>query len=327
MTQYKPLSTQERVAPFLALLEARYAPLLCSVAPQAYAVFLWLWEGSNGTWAAFVFSILGALGYESVYVGAIAWTLEGRKSRWTWATSLVALGFSVLVAGYVYYDTQGWWALLHSGFPLVGFCYTMALHSQQEQMKQDAIESPQPVALPIAPIAIASQPKAQPAIEAPVKKQEPTLAEMLRHFKKTREEMLALLKRFNLMDATPEHVYNSVSRYFPMPGDLTKERFGVLLAELKATPTKPAPATNLLEKLIREEIAEAEEQPADGLPIRAQVYAILDKRKGLKNEELYALMPGKNQGGIRAAAADHRNGVPLKKPKAVALSHNGNGHH
>lgn len=317
MNHYKPLSTQERVAPFLALLEARYAPLLCAVAPQSYAVFLWLWEGSNATWAAFIFSILGALGYEAVYVGAIAWTLEGRKSRWTWATSLVALGFSVLVAGYVYFDTQGWWALLHSGFPLVGFCYTMALHSQQEQARQDAVESPQPVTLPIAPPAPAPLPAPQPAIKVAA----PTLAEMLQHFGKTREEMVALLNRFDLTDAAPEQVYNSVSRYFPMPDNLTKERFAVLLAELKVAPPKPAPATSLLEELIGGEVAPQKEADTSKLHLSKRVFAILKNRPDISNSELYALLPGEKQSSIRKYVGDWR------KEHLATASHNGNGRH
>jgi hypothetical protein len=116
-----------RLAPFLVLLEARYAPLLFAVAPQAYAVFLWLWEGSDRTDASFVFAVMGGVGYEFVYVGAIAWAEEGRAGRWTWVTAMIALVFSVAVAYYVY-RSQGWWALLHAGFPLVAFGYTMQLH-------------------------------------------------------------------------------------------------------------------------------------------------------------------------------------------------------
>jgi hypothetical protein len=149
---YKSLSTEERIAPFLALLEARYLPLLLAVAHQAYTMHLWLWHGSDKSYPALFFSIIGALGYESIYVGAIAWTVEGRTSPWTWVTSTAALIFSVAVAVYVYWDMQGYAALLHAGFPIVGFCYTMALHSQQQQAIAEqvapAIEAPLPASLP-----------------------------------------------------------------------------------------------------------------------------------------------------------------------------------
>lgn len=150
MNQYKPLSTQERIAPFLALLEARYLPLLLAVAHQAYTMHIWLWQGSDQSSAALFFSVIGALGYESIYVGAIAWTVEGKTSPWTWVTSVAALVFSVAVAVYVYWDSQGYAALLHAGFPIVGFCYTMALHHMQAQPATlPATESPQPIAPPV----------------------------------------------------------------------------------------------------------------------------------------------------------------------------------
>lgn len=230
MTQ--EMTLKQRLAPFLALLEARYAPLLCSVAPQAYAVFLWLWEGSNGSWAAFVFSILGAMGYESVYVGAIAWTLEGRKSKWTWATSFVALAFSVLVAGYVYFDTQGWWALLHSGFPLVGFCYTMALHERQTQLAvapalpallpaitQDAVVAKEPSIIP-EPATVAIPTSA--TIAPPVASSTTTLDELLQEQaarSSTKEAVDAYLdahphaKIAELLDAFPGKARGTLSGY------------------------------------------------------------------------------------------------------------------
>lgn len=121
---------KERLLPFLVLLEARYAPLLFAVAPQSYAVYLWLWRGSDQATASFWFAVMGALGYELVYVGAIAWAEEGRSTFWTWATAGVALIFSVVVAYYVY-SAQGAWAWLHAGFPLVAFTYTLNMHTQR----------------------------------------------------------------------------------------------------------------------------------------------------------------------------------------------------
>lgn len=139
-----------RLAPFLVLLEARYAPLLFAVAPQSYAVYLWLWRGSDGADASFWFAVMGALGYELVYVGAIAWAEEGRSSLWTWLTAAVALLFSVAVAYYVYRE-QGVWAWLHAGFPLVAFCYTLNMHTARPQAIGASVVAPAesvPSALP-----------------------------------------------------------------------------------------------------------------------------------------------------------------------------------
>lgn len=141
---------KHRLAPFLVLLEARYAPLLFAVAPQAYAVYLWLWRGSDASSASFWFAIMGALGYELVYVGAIAWAEEGRSSVWTWATASVALLFSVAVAYYVY-SAQGPWAWLHAGFPLVAFAYTLNMHTQPKRSQAVPQAVPQAPALEIAP--------------------------------------------------------------------------------------------------------------------------------------------------------------------------------
>lgn len=123
---------RERVEPFLALMDARYAPLLFAVAPQAYAVYLWLWDGSDGSTEAAIFAVLGALGYELVYVGAIAWTEHRHRNAWTTLTAVIALFFSVAVAVYVYRD-QGAAAWLHGGFPLVAFAYTMAMHRYHQR--------------------------------------------------------------------------------------------------------------------------------------------------------------------------------------------------
>jgi hypothetical protein len=118
---------KERLAPFLMLLEARYAPLLFAVAPQAYAVYLWLMPQPYDGTGEF-FAVMGGIGYEFIYVGAIAWAEEERWSFWTWATAVIALLFSMAVAYYVY-RSQGYWAWLHAGFPLVAFGYTMNMHA------------------------------------------------------------------------------------------------------------------------------------------------------------------------------------------------------
>jgi len=118
---------KERLAPFLILLEARYAPLLFAVAPQAYAVYLWLFPIPYSVTGE-VFAVMGGIGYEAIYVGAIAWAEEERWSFWTWGTAVIALLFSMAVAYYVY-RAQGAWAWLHAGFPLVAFGYTMNMHA------------------------------------------------------------------------------------------------------------------------------------------------------------------------------------------------------
>jgi hypothetical protein len=137
-----------RLAPFLMLLEARYAPLLFAVSPQSYAVYLWLFPLPYSLTGE-VFAVLGALGFEFVYVGAIAWAEEGRAGVWTWITAILALLFSVAVAYYVY-RSQGWWALLHAGFPLVAFGYTMQLHGMQFASGAPANESTAPSTAPVA---------------------------------------------------------------------------------------------------------------------------------------------------------------------------------
>lgn len=138
---------KRRIGPFVALLDARYLPLLFAVAPQAYAVFDWLIKSGAPEWVA----ILGGVGFEMTYVGAIAWAEDGRSSVWTWITAVVSLAFSVGVAVAVY-APQGWAAWLHAGFPLVAFCYTLQMHTATKRPKvasevaEVAIEAP-----PVAP--------------------------------------------------------------------------------------------------------------------------------------------------------------------------------
>lgn len=140
---------KQRFSPFLVLLEARYAPLLFAVSPQSYAVYLWLFPAQYNLTGE-VFAVLGALGFEFVYVGAIAWAEDDKASWWTWGTAAVALIFSVLVAYYVY-RSQGAWALLHAGFPLVAFFYTMQLHGMTAKRALEALpersEAPKMVAV------------------------------------------------------------------------------------------------------------------------------------------------------------------------------------
>ncbi len=121
------MNAKERLAPLEALLDARYFPLLFAAAPQSYVVYKWL-SLNDRTTEGWLFAIIGAMGFEAVYVGAIAWA-EGRtKSYWFWITAVAALIFSMLVAARVYWGIETEWALLHSGFPLVAFCFTMLMH-------------------------------------------------------------------------------------------------------------------------------------------------------------------------------------------------------
>jgi hypothetical protein len=119
---------QRRLSPFFALLDARFLPLLLLGAPQAYNVYLWLILSG----ASPLFAVLGAAGFESAYIGVIAWAdtgTQGRQRGWMIAAAVVALLFSVAVAIYVHMPLQGWWSLLHAGFPLVACLYTVAIHS------------------------------------------------------------------------------------------------------------------------------------------------------------------------------------------------------
>lgn len=138
-----------RLQAFTVLLDIRYLPLLFAAAPQSYSVFLWLWHGSDLSQAAYVFAILGALGFEFVYVGAIAWAEHQAKTNWTWITAASALVFSILVAIYVH-SSEGYWAALHAGFPFVAFCYTMAMHAASlPQPERTASADPAPPAVAV----------------------------------------------------------------------------------------------------------------------------------------------------------------------------------
>lgn len=116
---------RRRLGPFLALLDARYLPLLFAVAPQAWAVYAWLLASETPPAVA----ALGAVGYEAVYIAAVAWAeYGGGDVRAQRRTALGALGFSVAVAVYHYWPMQGWGALLHAGFPVVAYLLTLQMH-------------------------------------------------------------------------------------------------------------------------------------------------------------------------------------------------------
>lgn len=156
---------KRRLSPFLDLLDARYMPLACAAIPQAHAVYTWLYHSyipSQRTLDTLIISIIGGLGFELIYVGAIAWSApsrtlvdeRGQKSKqsfWYLVTAIIALVFSTAVAFYSFSNLasfpNGNWlvenvgAFLHIGFPLVAFAYTMYIHNavnppvKQEQLQ------------------------------------------------------------------------------------------------------------------------------------------------------------------------------------------------
>lgn len=114
-----------RLGPFLDLLDARYLPLIAVVAPQAYTVYAWLLTDGAPPWVA----VMGGLGYESVYVGAVAWAARGAGWSAARLPAVTALVFSVAVAVAHYGPTRGPLAVLHAGFPLVAYAYTVMMHA------------------------------------------------------------------------------------------------------------------------------------------------------------------------------------------------------
>lgn len=129
------------------LLTMGYLPLLLVVLPQAYAVGLWLWIGgghkaldSPAAWSVLITAVVGAAGYEAIYVGAVGWAEQGARTKWTWATAITAWLFSVAVAVYVY-RAQGAAALLHAGFPTVAFFYTVTMHQAARQRVEEVPEA------------------------------------------------------------------------------------------------------------------------------------------------------------------------------------------
>ena len=131
-----------RLAPFLDLLDARYLPLLLVVAPQAWTVTAWLERDGSPPWVA----LMGGLGYEAVYVGAVAWAERGagwRAAKWPAGFALL---FSVAVAVAYYGERVGALALLHAGFPLVAYAYTRLMHGDTpERVTAAETVAPAPV--------------------------------------------------------------------------------------------------------------------------------------------------------------------------------------
>jgi hypothetical protein len=126
----------KRIKPFLDLLDAKYLPLLFIASPQAYVVYRWLLEGSLQTSADFIFAVLGSIGFEAVYVSAVVWASE-RPNRWVWFTSVSALLFSSGIALRVYWQQDAWWSLLHLGYPVISYFYSLTVHSDGEARKSE----------------------------------------------------------------------------------------------------------------------------------------------------------------------------------------------
>lgn len=117
-----------RLMPFLMLLDSRYLPLILVESYQSFSVYLYLWNNSPKTSADFVFSVLGGAGFTAIYVGVIAWAERREYNGWVTVTAFTALVFGVSVAIVNFWPTQGVLAVLHAGFPLTGFAYTLAMH-------------------------------------------------------------------------------------------------------------------------------------------------------------------------------------------------------
>jgi hypothetical protein len=123
-----------RLGPFLALLDARYLPLLFAVVPQAHAVYAWL--AASG--APEEICWMGAIGFEVIYVGAIAWSDHGAGWSAARIPAVTALVFSSAVSVAHYAPTQGALAVLHVGFPLVAYAYTVLMHAPHSTRPQHA---------------------------------------------------------------------------------------------------------------------------------------------------------------------------------------------
>jgi hypothetical protein len=160
-----------------SLFTPRDIPLLFVVLPQAYTVALWQWEGRVGAtpltgeawsvaaWVALVFAVLGGIGYEAIYVGAVAWARRINDNRaahaWAFLTAVASLGFSVGVAVYVY-RAQGGAAWLHAGFPVVAFLYTVMTFAAHTHAAEPA-HAPRPTEDTAPPALDAAQLREDPA--------------------------------------------------------------------------------------------------------------------------------------------------------------------
>lgn len=131
------MTWKQRIEPFLDLLDARYLPLIAVVGPQAWTVYAWLLADGSPPWI----SIIGGLGYELVYVGAVAWNMRGAGWKAARQPAITALLFSVAVAVAYYAPRVGVLAFLHAGFPLVAYAYTRMMHSHVMPSSEPSIPS------------------------------------------------------------------------------------------------------------------------------------------------------------------------------------------
>lgn len=116
---------RRRLEPFLDLLDARYLPLLFAAAPQAWTVYAWLLASGTPEQIA----RMGGIGFEFIYVGSIAWAVRGAGWQAARLPAVTALVFSCAVAVAHYAVSQGYLAVLHVGWPLVAYAYTVMIHA------------------------------------------------------------------------------------------------------------------------------------------------------------------------------------------------------
>lgn len=140
-----------RLAPFLDLLDARFLPLLFAYAPQAYTVYAWLKAGG----APESIALLGGVGFEFISVGAIAWAERGAGWSAARGPALTSLAFSVAVAVAHYATTQGALAVLHAGFPLVAYFYTLMMHAPRRAERPTVTATPPTVTIDSTPAPVA----------------------------------------------------------------------------------------------------------------------------------------------------------------------------
>jgi hypothetical protein len=87
-----------------------------------------------------MFAVLGSIGFEAVYVSVVIWSSE-RPNKWVWFTSVAALLFSSGIALRVYWQQDGWWSLLHLGYPVISYFYSLTVHSDGEQKSVETAEA------------------------------------------------------------------------------------------------------------------------------------------------------------------------------------------
>lgn len=293
-----------RLAPMLALLDTRYMPVLFSATWQSYTIYLYLWAHSDQSATAHAFAKMGGLAFESLYIGAIAWAYLGQSNAWSRMTAFVALVFSVAIAVYMH-RAEGSAAWLQSGFSIATYCYTMQMHNARAPwwvtwLFGDDERPVSPVAQVISTLPSASGIKrpAKDSVALPASTSEPSLDDLLAKMSKTRQEMLAILDRFGMMNTEAKYVYAALKRNDALPEGITVERFAVLLEELKAD-SKPV-AAPVKKQPTRKS------KPANGITKRSRVRSTLDEHGSIKDSELYGLLPDISQSSIRVHASEWR---------------------